>query len=122
MKKEDERKLADEWRALQDKHASYMKFSSRNKNHRQPTIVKSTKLDMTEVLGPVPRDMPKNKGFTFKSVKMFGNATLKNDAELAEAKRILSSRAAPLYNKGGYAYVSDQDFIDLKMGSSRKHN
>lgn len=48
--------------------------------------------------------------------------TVPYDAELQEAKRILSARAAPLYNKGGPMFVGEEDMKDIKSGATRRRN
>jgi len=46
--------------------------------------------------------------------------TIPFDPDLSEAKRILSSRAIPLYNKGGLQLATDQDLEDLRNGLLRR--
>lgn len=119
MKRSDEIRLAQEWQALQDKHAAQSKFSSRNQNHRTPEKVVSDQLDVTKVMGTSPRAV-RNEGLNIKSVPMFGNATIKRDDGLEAAKAVLRSRAAPLYNKGGPQYVGDEDAKDMQSGALRR--
>jgi hypothetical protein len=48
--------------------------------------------------------------------------TIPYDRSLEEAKAALAHRTAPLYNKGGPMYVSDEDMKDVKAGLTRRRS
>jgi hypothetical protein len=55
-----------------------------------------------------------------KSMPMGAGATVPYDPSLEAAKAALAHRTGALYNKGGMAYMSDQDLEDLKAGAMRR--
>lgn len=53
---------------------------------------------------------------------MGAGGTITYDEGLEQAKAALAHRTAPLYNKGGPMYVSDEDMKDVKAGLTRRRS
>lgn len=73
-------------------------------------------------LSPAPGARRIEQTATVRSVPMGAGGTAPYDRDLEEAKRLLAGRTGPLYNKGGYQYLTDDDLAQLKTGSLRRRN
>lgn len=112
-----EQALADSWDQIKRSHESVSAFAGKYKKIAKP--VRTKKLKMEQVFTPPIRQQDLT-GFVIQSVPMGNGGTVPYDITLEEAKRELAWRTGPLYNKGGPAYLGDEDLKDVKAGLTRR--